>query len=115
MKALLPLFPTLAAATDFLLPLYQYPAGNGAAWQPIAQALAANPALTAKIVINPSNGPGSGPGVGINDTQYVAGTQMLAAASPGVELLGYVHTSTNGGQTRCNMDWETVKGMIQTW
>ncbi|KAK4100205.1 hypothetical protein N658DRAFT_538672 [Parathielavia hyrcaniae] len=85
---LLPFLAATAVATDLLLPLHQYPANNGAAWSPIEQAITANPALTFKIIINPHNGPG-GPGQGIDDPQYVAGTRALAS-HPNAQLLDRV-------------------------
>ncbi|KAL2162912.1 hypothetical protein VTH06DRAFT_6748 [Thermothelomyces fergusii] len=112
----LPLLSSLAAtaaATDVLLPLYQYPASNGAVWDPIKTALAANPSVQATIIINPNNGPG-GAGQGIDDPQYVAGTQALAAL-PNVRLIGYVHTSTDWGATRCNVPLETIRADISKW
>jgi hypothetical protein len=102
-----------ATATELLLPLYQYPANNGGAWAPVESALAANPSLTAKIVINPNNGP-SGPNQGLADPQYVAGGKALSAYA-NAQLLGYVHTSTNGGATRCNRNWTDVVADIRTW
>jgi hypothetical protein len=105
---LLSALAAMAAATDLLLPLYQYPANNGGAWSPIEQALTANPSVTAKIVINPSNGPGYGPNQGINDTQYEAGTKALAP-HPNAQLIGYVHTSNDSGLTRCNSPGETSR------
>ena len=107
---LTPLFTLPSLATDLLLPLYQYPASSGAVWSPITDALAANPSLTAKIIINPNNGPGTG----IDDPQYVAGTQLLAAHA-NAQLIGYVHTSTDGGATRCSVPWESVAADIRTW
>ena len=101
MKAsLLILFAATTSATSLLLPLYQYPANNGGAWSPITDALAANPSVNFKIIINPNNGPGSGPSQGINDPQYVSGTKVLAAHA-NAQLIGYVHTSPDGGSTRC--------------
>ncbi|KAK3308348.1 Spherulation-specific family 4-domain-containing protein [Chaetomium strumarium] len=115
MKSLL--LSALAAAvtaTDLLLPLYQYPANNGGAWSPIEQALSANPSLTAKIIINPQNGPGSSPGQGLDDPQYVAGAKALAA-HPNAQLLGYIHTSTDGGITRCNRPYAELVADIRRW
>jgi hypothetical protein len=102
-----------ATATELLLPLYQFPANNGGAWSPIEQALTANPSLTAKIVINPNNGPG-GPGEGIDDPQYAAGTKALAAHA-NAQLIGYVHTSTDLGATRCNVPWADITAAVRTW
>ncbi|KAK4234279.1 Spherulation-specific family 4-domain-containing protein [Achaetomium macrosporum] len=102
-----------ATATELLIPLYQYPANNGGAWSPIEQALTANPSLTAKIIINPQNGPG-GPGQGLDDPQYVAGTKALAS-HPNAQLLGYVHTSTDGGVTRCNRPYSEITADIRKW
>ncbi|KAL2152290.1 hypothetical protein VTH82DRAFT_5474 [Thermothelomyces myriococcoides] len=102
-----------AKATDVLLPLYQYPGNNGGDWDPIKNALIENPSVQATIVINPYNGPG-GDGQGIEDPQYVAGTQALAAL-PNVRLIGYVHTSTDWGQTRCNVPLEDIKANISKW
>lgn len=110
------LLTTLAAAataTDLLLPLYQFPANNGGAWSPIEDALTANPSLTAKIIINPHNGPG-GPGEGIDDPQYAAGTKALAA-HPNAQLIGYVHTSTDLGATRCNVPWADITAAVRQW
>ncbi|KAH6641309.1 Spherulation-specific family 4-domain-containing protein [Chaetomium tenue] len=110
------LLTTLAAtatATEILLPLYQYPANNGAIWDPIERALTAHPSLTAKIIINPNNGPG-GPNQGIDDPQYEAGTKALAAHA-NAQLLGYVHTSTDFGATRCNVPWADITADIRKW
>ncbi|KAG7289360.1 hypothetical protein NEMBOFW57_005727 [Staphylotrichum longicolle] len=110
------LLTTLAAAataTDLLLPLYQFPANNGGVWSPIEDALTANPSLTAKIIINPHNGPG-GPGEGIDDPQYAAGTKALAA-HPNAQLIGYVHTSTDLGATRCNVPWADITAAVRRW
>ncbi|KAK3364373.1 Spherulation-specific family 4-domain-containing protein [Lasiosphaeria hispida] len=100
-------------ATELLIPLYQFPANNGQAWAPIEQAMTENLKLTHKIIINPNNGPG-GPGQGIEDPQYVAGSSALASHS-NAQLLGYVHTSTDGGTTRCNVPWEQITADIRTW
>jgi hypothetical protein len=115
MKTLLlsTLAATAATATDLLLPLYQFPANNGGAWDPVVAALTANPALNAKIIINPNNGPG-GPNQGLEDPQYVAGSQALAAL-PNVQLIGYVHTSTDFGLTRCNRPWGEITADIRKW
>ncbi|AEO56670.1 hypothetical protein MYCTH_2301831 [Thermothelomyces thermophilus ATCC 42464] len=102
-----------AMATDLLLPLYQYPASTGGAWDPIKAALAANPSVTATIIINPNNGPGDA-NQGIDDPQYVAGTKALAAL-PNVRLIGYVHTSTDWGATRCNVPWSSITADIRKW
>ena len=111
---LLTLAATVASATDLLLPLYQYPANNGAAWSPITEALTLNKALTAKIIINPNNGPGSGPKEGINDPQYVAGAKALTAL-PNAQLIGYVHTSLDGGATRCTVPYADITAAVKTW
>jgi hypothetical protein len=115
MKTLLvsTLAATAATATDLLLPLYQFPANNGGAWDPVVTALTANPTLNAKIIINPNNGPG-GPSQGLEDPQYVAGSQALAAL-PNVQLIGYVHTSTDFGLTRCNRPWAEITADIRKW
>ncbi|KAK4119192.1 hypothetical protein N657DRAFT_650465 [Parathielavia appendiculata] len=110
---LLPILAATAAATDLLLPLYQYPANNGGAWSPIEQAMTANPSLTFKVIINPNNGPG-GPGQGIDDPQYAAGTKALAS-HPNAQLIGYVHTSTDWGATRCNVPWPSITADIKRW
>ncbi|KAK0745746.1 Spherulation-specific family 4-domain-containing protein [Schizothecium vesticola] len=103
-------FAAAAAATDLLIPLYQFPANNGQVWSPIEQALTDNPNLNAKIIINPNNGPGNG----IDDPQYVAGTQALGS-HPNAQMVGYVHTSTDFGQTRCNVPYSQIEADIRTW
>ncbi|KAK3376422.1 Spherulation-specific family 4-domain-containing protein [Lasiosphaeria ovina] len=102
-----------AAATDLIVPLYQYPLDNGAVWQPIYDALTSNQNLIAKIIINPDSGPG-GPANGINDGWYKTGAQNLASHA-NAQLFGYVHTSTDGGQTRCSAPYETVVANITRW
>lgn len=82
-----------AAATVLLVPLYQFPTGNGEAWTPLPRAPMANPLLTTKFVINPNDGPGES-----TDSQYLVDTKALAA-HPIAQLLRYVHTSTNSGKT----------------
>ncbi|KAL2146611.1 hypothetical protein VTI28DRAFT_3110 [Corynascus sepedonium] len=112
----LALLATLAAtttATDVLLPLYQYPTSSGSAWAPIETALAANPSVTATIIINPANGPG-GPNQGIDDPNYEAGTKALAEHD-NAQLIGYVHTSTDWGLTRCNVPWASITADILKW
>ncbi|KAH6850463.1 Spherulation-specific family 4-domain-containing protein [Chaetomium sp. MPI-CAGE-AT-0009] len=111
--ALLSALAATASATELLLPLYQFPANNGGAWAPIEAALTANPSLTAKIIINPNNGPG-GPNQGIDDPQYEAGTKALAAHA-NAQLIGYVHTSTDLGATRCNVPWADITAAIRKW
>ncbi|KAK4041267.1 Spherulation-specific family 4-domain-containing protein [Parachaetomium inaequale] len=113
MKPTLLTLAATATATELLLPLYQFPANNGGAWAPIEAALTANPSLTAKVIINPSNGPG-GPNQGIEDPQYAAGTKALAAHA-NAQLIGCVHTSTDGGQTRCNMPYANITADIRKW
>ncbi|KAK3385887.1 Spherulation-specific family 4-domain-containing protein [Podospora didyma] len=112
----LPLITALiatAAATDLLIPLYQYPLNNGAVWKPIEDAMTANPSLIHKIVINPDNGPG-GKGFGIEDGWYKNGALNIATHK-NAQLLGYVHTSTDGGVTRCNAPLAEVKANITRW
>ncbi|KAK4441895.1 Spherulation-specific family 4-domain-containing protein [Podospora aff. communis PSN243] len=113
---LLPLTLATAAtaATDLLIPLYQYPLNGGQVWAPIEQALANNPSLNTKIVINPHDGPGKNPNEGINDPEYVAGTKRLGAHA-NAQMVGYVHTSTDGGRTRCNRPWTELETDIRTW
>ncbi|KAK0623960.1 Spherulation-specific family 4-domain-containing protein [Immersiella caudata] len=111
---LLPIFATAATATDLLIPLYLFPANNGQAWTPIEQALTSNPTLTTKIIINPNNGPGKTPNEGLGDPQYVAGTKALGSHR-NAQMVGYVHTSTDGGATRCNRPYSELEADIRTW
>ncbi|KAK0633883.1 hypothetical protein B0T14DRAFT_561422 [Immersiella caudata] len=61
------LLAPVAVATHLIIPLYQYPAGNGAAWNPILEAVQNKTNLNATIIINPGNGPGNG----VVDPQYL--------------------------------------------
>jgi hypothetical protein len=104
------LLASVAVATDLIIPLYQYPAGDGAAWNPILEAVQNKTNLNATIIINPNNGPGNG----VTDPQYLAGARALAA-NPNVQLLGYVHTQINSSVPRCSRPWDTVASEIRTW
>lgn len=75
----------MAAATDLLLPLYNYPGTNGADWASVRSALAAHPSVQAKIVLNVDSGPGSG----APNSDWIAGGQALSSLS-NVALVGYV-------------------------
>jgi len=105
---LLPFLPGLSyATTEVLLPLYLYPLPG--AWSPIKSAVAAHPDLTFNIVINPNNGPTNAP-----DGNYDPETSALGAY-PNVKLLGYVHTSTDWGATRCNIPFGDITHDIEVW
>ncbi|KAJ4302022.1 hypothetical protein N0V88_002155 [Collariella sp. IMI 366227] len=51
---------------------------------------------------------------GIDDPNYLAGTKALAS-HPNAQLLGYVHTSTDSGVTRCNVPWPSITADIRKW
>ena len=111
MKLLIALILVASAiATDLIIPLYQYPAGNGQAWNPILQAVTANPSLNTKIIVNPNSGPGNG----LSDPQYLAGSKSLAA-NVNVQLLGYIHTSADGGKTSCSRPYSVLEEEIFTY
>jgi len=82
----LPLHP--APSTDghpkvgVIIPLYIYP---GEAWTRIAALRTANPMVPMVAIVNPANGPGSGP-----DPKYAAAISDLQET--GVTVIGYVHT-----------------------
>lgn len=103
---LLSALASLACATDLLVPLYPPPF----AWGPVATAVANNPTLTAKIIINPSNGPSIFP----PSSDFQTGARTLSS-NANVQLLGYVHTSNDLGVTRCQRPVNDVKADIWTW
>lgn len=92
-------------ATQLLLPLYNVPGTNGSAWSSVHNALAANPDVTATIVINVNNGPGDPSSV---TTDWIAGGKALASL-PNVNLIGYVHS------TLCNRPEAEVTADIASW
>jgi hypothetical protein len=53
------LFAAVAAATDLLIPFYQYPSDQGAAWNEIFWSLGNNTDLTHTLVIGPNNSKGA--------------------------------------------------------
>ncbi|CAG9944737.1 unnamed protein product [Clonostachys rosea f. rosea IK726] len=105
--SLLSLCAASAAATDLLLPLYTYPGTNGASWSSVASALSSNSELSATIIINVSNGPGSPFGT-TDGPNWAAGGKLLADL-PNVSLVGYVHC------TRCQRAIADVKADIAQW
>jgi hypothetical protein len=71
-----------------LIPLYSYPLHDAScAWQRVAAAARATPAVAFTAVINPDSGPAP---AGL-DAEYRRGVRLLRAA--GVTLLGYVSTA----------------------
>jgi hypothetical protein len=105
-KFLLLSLASLSYATDLLVPLYPPPS----AWGPVATAVANNPTLTAKIIINPSNGPSVFP----PSSDFQTGASTLSS-NANVQLIGYVHTSNDLGVTRCQRPVDDVKADIRTW
>lgn len=95
---------TAAAATDLFLPLYNAPGTNGADWSSVQTALSSTPALSATIVINVDNGPGSGAA----SADWIAGGQSLASLA-NVDLIGYVHS------VRCTRALADVEADVQAW
>ncbi|KAI1253783.1 hypothetical protein MGN70_004178 [Eutypa lata] len=93
-----------ATATDLFLPLYNAPGTNGANWASVQTALASTPALSATIVINVSNGPGTGSAT----EDWIAGGQALGNLN-NVDLVGYVHS------TRCTRALADVEADVQAW
>lgn len=81
-----------------LFPLYIYPINN--AWQPLFDAATANPSLIFQAVINPFNGPGSGP---CPNSDYINALAALNSHA-NIHALGYVHTAA---QYNCgpNHNW----------
>lgn len=75
--------------SGLIIPLYVYPdrsAGAEAAWRLVAETAERHPELQFLVVVNPSNGPGSG-----RDTNYQRALRLLSHS--GVILLGYVAVS----------------------
>ncbi|RYP65693.1 hypothetical protein DL771_008192 [Monosporascus sp. 5C6A] len=92
------------AATDLLLPLYNAPGTNGAAWASVREALVQHPDVNATIVVNVNNGPGAGPPT----ADWIAGGQALGSL-PNVNLIGYVHSS------RCQRRVEEMQAEVTAW
>ena len=92
-------------ATQLLLPLYNAPGTGGSAWSSVHDALAANPNITATIVINVSNGPGTPSSV---TSDWITGGKALASL-PNVNLIGYVHS------TLCDRPEAEVTADIASW
>jgi hypothetical protein len=98
----------LSAHSIFILcPLYIYPGNNASAWGSVVNAVASNSKVQWQIVINPNNGPGYGPGIGANDSNYVTGVSRLKKYS-NVKILGYVDTAeANKAQSLVQQDINT--------
>jgi hypothetical protein len=79
---------SFAAATELLLPLYNEPGTGGSAWAPVRTALAAHPKVSAMVIINVNNGPGSPFGTSQGADWIKAGKAL--GGLPNVSLLGYV-------------------------
>ena len=47
------------------------------------------------------------------DAEYVEGTKS-PAAKPNAQLIGYVHTSIDGGATRCTVPYADITGAVKT-
>jgi hypothetical protein len=60
--------------------------------------------------INPNNDLGNG----IDNSDYVAGNRGLGS-HPKAQMVGYVHTSTDQGLTRCNVPYSQIEADIRTW
>ncbi len=71
------------STTGIIVPLYAYPTDSS--WQQLIQTKSAYPNVPVAAVVNPSNGPGSGP-----DPNFVQGINNLRAA--GILVLGYIPT-----------------------
>lgn len=71
--------------TRVALPLYIYPAPG--AWNPMFEAVAANPSIHFDIIVNPYNGPGGS----VPDVNYIANISKLNSYS-NVTSFGYIHT-----------------------
>ena len=71
--------------TAVLVPLYVYPSTN--AWQPLYDAIRANPSQKFNVIVNPDSGPGADR---YPDANYIAGLQRLKSF-PSVKTIGYVH------------------------
>ncbi|KAK0750108.1 Spherulation-specific family 4-domain-containing protein [Schizothecium vesticola] len=104
------LFAAVAAATDLLIPFYQYPADKGAAWNEVFWSLGNNTDLTHTLVISPNNGPGGA----APDDNYAAATETLAKFG-NARMIGYVHTSLDDGATRCTRPWNEITNDVNTW
>jgi len=104
------LFATVAAATELLIPFYQYPGDNGTAWKEVFWSLRNNTDLMHTLVISPGNGPGGA----TPDDNYAAATEALAGFD-NARMIGYVHTSLDAGETRCTRPLDDVKKDINTW
>ncbi len=77
--------PPLSASHGTIVPLYTYP--TDPSWQALVTAKQRHPAVPVIAIINPANGPGSGPNP---NRDYVAGIQRLHDA--GIMVMGYVWT-----------------------
>ena len=74
-------------ATGLYVPLYVYPAGEGAtAYDRIINARLAHPSVPVVVAINPGSGPGRQ-----RDENYVLAVSRLRQA--GITVIGYVYTS----------------------
>lgn len=98
------------------LPLYIYPSNN--AWQPLFNAATNYPSLTFQVVINPDNGPGSGP---CPNSDYINALNTLNS-HPNIQTLAYVHTAKkyNCGPTQSwicpgTQDPSVLKAQITTY
>ncbi|GJE84198.1 Spherulin-4 [Phanerochaete sordida] len=80
------------AGTGILVPLYIYPgdAPTCSAWQPLLNAIHANPFVPFTVIVNPDSGPGGAPGAQ-PDASY-QGCVPLLAAHANVRTVGYVPT-----------------------
>jgi hypothetical protein len=86
-----------------IIPLYTDP--PHASWDAVAAAKQAHPTVPVIAIINPADGPGSGP-----DPDYTTGIAKLTAA--GVKVVGYVHTLYGARPTS---ELQTEMNHYQSW
>lgn len=84
----LPFRPAAASpGTGLYVPLYVYPAGEGAtAYERVVNTKIAHPSVPMVVALNPGSGPGRS-----RDENYVLAAGRLQAA--GITVIGYVYTS----------------------
>lgn len=84
----LPFLPAAASpGTGLYVPLYVYPAGEGAAaYERVVNTKVAHPSVPMVVALNPGSGPGRS-----RDENYVLAAGRLQAA--GITVIGYVYTS----------------------
>jgi hypothetical protein len=96
-----------AAATELLLPLYNHPGPDGAAWSSVQAALSSTPDLSATVIINVDSGPGDPFVTGEGRDWRRAGRAL--GDLPNTSLVGYVRCS------RCQRPLDEVKRDVDSW